>query len=79
MIEVKTQRLCNFCGKVVRDDDTYSHGECVIDLAYTRCYCCYDYSKRIDEKDGIDICSDCLAEIKQRLTAVDDRFKEFLK
>ena len=23
MIEVKTKRLCNFCNKVVRDDDTY--------------------------------------------------------
>lgn len=37
MIEVKTRRLCNFCNEVVRDDDTYSHGECTINLTYMRC------------------------------------------
>ena len=77
MIEVKSRRLCNFCGEVVREDDTYSHGECTIDLSYTRCYC-YDYNSRIVDVKGIDICSNCLAEIRN-LLSVDDKFKSFLK
>ena len=49
MIEVKTKRLCNFYNKVVRDDDTYSHGDCIINLSFTRCYNYDYYSKNIKE------------------------------
>ena len=66
MIEVKTKRLCNFCNKVVRDDDTYNHGDCIINLSFTRCYN-YDYYSNESETEGIDICSDCLAEIRRCL------------
>ena len=78
MIEVKTRRLCNFCNEVVRDDDTYNHGECIIDLSYTRRYL-YDYGddRRIKVKE-VDICSNCLARMRN-LLSVDDKFKSFLK
>lgn len=78
MIEIKTRRLCNFCGEDVRDDDTYSHGECIVDLSYTRCYF-HDYNddRRVKVKE-VDICSNCLARIRG-LLSVDDRFKSFLK
>ena len=66
MIEVKTKRLCNLCNKVVRDDDTYNHGDCIINLSFTRCYN-YDYYSKESETEGIDICSDCLAEIRRCL------------
>ena len=67
MIEVTTKRLCNFCNRAVREDDTYNHGDCIIDLVFTRCYN-YDYTERESETEGIDICSDCLAEIRRRLS-----------
>lgn len=67
MIEVKTRRLCNFCNKVVREDDTFNHGDCIINLSFTRCYN-YDYDERQSETEGIDICSDCLAEIRWYLS-----------
>lgn len=77
MIEVKTRRLCNFCNEVVRDDDTYNHGECTINLTYTRCYN-YDYDNREVEVENVDICSNCLARMRN-LLSVDDKFKSFLK
>lgn len=67
MIEVKTRILCNFCNEVVREDDTYNHGDCIINLSFTRCYN-YDYDERKSEMKGIDICSDCLAEIRRCLS-----------
>lgn len=67
MIEVKTRRLCNFCNGDVRKDDTYSHGACITDLSFTRCYN-YDYTERESEAEGIDICSDCLVEIRRCLS-----------
>ena len=77
MIEVKTRRLCNFCGEVVRDDDTYGHGECTVNLTYMRCYN-YDYETRKVQVKDVDICSNCLARMRS-LLSVDDKFKSFLK
>ena len=67
MIEVKTKRLCNFCNEVVREDDTYNHGDCIINLSFTRCYT-YDYYSQESKTEGIDICSNCLAEIRRCLS-----------
>lgn len=74
---IKTKRLCNFCGEIVRDDSTYSYGECTINLTYTRCYN-YDYNIRNVKVENIDICSNCLAKMRN-LLSVDDKFKSFLK
>lgn len=67
MIEVKTRRLCNFCNEVVRNDDTYNHGECITDLSFTRCYN-HDYNEQESKTEDIDICPDCLAEIRRCLS-----------
>ena len=67
MIEVISKRLCDFCGSVVRNDDTYNHGECITNLTFNRCYN-YDYNERETETEKIDICSSCLAEIRRCLS-----------
>ena len=63
----KTERICNFCGSEVRTDDTYNHGTCIIDLAFTKCYN-YDYNERKSKTENVDICPDCLAEMRRCLS-----------
>lgn len=74
---IETKRLCNFCNELVRDDNTYNYGECTISLTYTRCYN-YSYDTRKVKVENVDICSNCLARMRN-LLSVDDKFKSFLK
>jgi len=79
MVVVKSNRLCNFCGAEVREDATYTHGMCIIDLAFTKCYN-YNYNEHKSKTEGVDICPDCRTEIRRCLSlSSNEKIKELFK
>lgn len=79
MVEIKTKRICNFCGSEVRTDDTYNHGACIINLTFTKCYN-YDYNERTSKTESVDICNDCLMELRYCLSSSsNERLKSCFK